>query len=105
MILYFIKPTITTLRYYVKIEIQSSRDGVQEETYLKHILTTISNEEKDYLKSHLQNTPDRKFEKNKDNINLICELLKYAPEIFLDELKITLKNYKDLTLKFKSKTN
>lgn len=74
-------------------------------TYLKHILTTISNEEKDYLKSHLQNTPDRKFEKNKDNINLICELLKYAPEIFLDELKITLKNYKDLTLKFKSKTN
>ena len=32
MILYFIKPTITTLRYYVKIEIQSSRDGVQEET-------------------------------------------------------------------------
>ena len=34
-------------------------------TYLKHILTTISNEEKDYLKSHLQNTPDRKFEKIK----------------------------------------
>ena len=32
MILYFIKPTITTLRYYVKIEIQSSRDGVQEKT-------------------------------------------------------------------------
>ena len=30
MILYFIKPTITTLRYYVKIEIQSSRDGVKK---------------------------------------------------------------------------
>ena len=73
--------------------------------FLKHILKDISNEEKDYLKSHLQNSPDRKFEENKDNINLICELLKYAPEIFLDELKITLKNYKELTLKFKSKTN
>ena len=29
---YIYKPTITILRYYVKIEIQSSRDGVQEET-------------------------------------------------------------------------
>ena len=53
-------------------------------------LTTYSQSYK-YLETHCL---------NKDNLNLVCELLKYAPEIFLDELKMTLKNYKDLTLKF-----
>ena len=74
--------------------------AITRKMYLKHILATATNEEQEYIKSHLQNSPDRKFEKNKDNLNLVCELLKYAPEIFLDELKMTLKNYKDLTLKF-----
>jgi transcriptional regulator with XRE-family HTH domain len=73
---------------------------ITRKMYLKHILATATNEEQEYIKSHLQNSPDKKFEKNKDNLNLVCELLKYAPEIFLDELKMTLKNYKDLTLKF-----
>ena len=74
--------------------------AITKKMYLKHILATATNEEQEYIKSHLQNSPDKKFEKNKDNLNLVCELLKYAPEIFLDELKMTLKNYKDLTLKF-----
>lgn len=74
--------------------------AITRKMYLKHILVTATNEEQEYIKSHLQNSPDKKFEKNKDNLNLVCELLKYAPEIFLDELKMTLKNYKDLTLKF-----
>ena len=74
--------------------------AITRKMYLKHILATATNEEQEYIKSHLQNSPDKKFEKNKDNLNLVCELLKYAPEIFLDELKMTLKNYKDLTLKF-----
>ena len=74
--------------------------AITRKMYLKHILAPATNEEQEYIKSHLQNSPDKKFEKNKDNLNLVCELLKYAPEIFLDELKMTLKNYKDLTLKF-----
>lgn len=74
--------------------------AITRKMYLKHILATATNEEQEYIKSHLQNSPDKKFEKNKDNLNLVCELLKYAPEIFLDELKMTLKNYKDVTLKF-----
>ena len=74
--------------------------AITRKMYLKHILATATNEEQEYIKSHVQNSPDKKFEKNKDNLNLVCELLKYAPEIFLDELKMTLKNYKDLTLKF-----
>ena len=74
--------------------------AITRKMYLKHILATATNKEQEYIKSHLQNSPDKKFEKNKDNLNLVCELLKYAPEIFLDELKMTLKNYKDLTLKF-----
>ena len=74
--------------------------AITRKMYLKHILATATNEEQEYKKSHLQNSQDKKFEKNKDNLNLVCELLKYAPEIFLDELKMTLKNYKDLTLKF-----
>lgn len=74
--------------------------AITRKMYLKHILATATNEEQEYIKSHLQNSPDKKFEKNKDNLNLVCELLKYAPEIFLENLENTLKNYKDLTLKF-----
>ena len=59
--------------------------AITRKMYLKHILATATNEEQEYIKSHLQNSPDKKFEKNKDNLNLVCELLKYAPEIFLDE--------------------
>src|SRR5574344_1349844 len=36
----------------------------------------------------------------KDRFHTINDLLVYAPEIFLENLENTLKNYKDLTLKF-----
>lgn len=36
----------------------------------------------------------------KDRFHTINDLLIYAPEIFLQNLENTLKNYKDLTLKF-----
>lgn len=37
---------------------------------------------------------------SKDRFHKINDLLIYAPEIFLENLENTLKNYKDLTLKF-----
>ncbi|MFW3372717.1 hypothetical protein ACN9J5_07880 [Aliarcobacter butzleri] len=75
--------------------------SITRKMYLKHILVTLSNEEQEYLKSHLKNNLDKKVESNNNELSTICDLLKYAPEIFLNELKITLKNYKDLTLKFR----
>lgn len=72
-------------------------------TYLKHIINTISSEEKEYLKSNLCNDSDKKQELNRDKFHTIQDLLIYAPEIFLKELEGTLKNYKDLTMKFSKK--
>ncbi|MDY0327676.1 MAG: helix-turn-helix transcriptional regulator [Arcobacteraceae bacterium] len=71
--------------------------------YLKHIINTISSEEKEYLKSNLCNDSDKKQELNRDKFHTIQDLLIYAPEIFLKELEGTLKNYKDLTMKFSKK--
>lgn len=68
--------------------------------YLKHILKDISSEEKEIIKAKL--CPDTKYNLAvpKDRFHAIQDLLVYAPEIFLDNLESTLKNYKDLTLKF-----
>jgi len=69
--------------------------------YLKHIVDSISAEEIELLKSKLceKNTSSNKMPK--DIYFKIQDLLIYAPEMFLNELKNTLKEYKDLTLKFK----
>lgn len=68
--------------------------------YLKHILQNISSEEKELIKSKI--CPEQKTNINipKDRFHKINDLLIYAPEIFLENLENTLKNYKDLTLKF-----
>jgi len=71
--------------------------------YLKHIINTISSEEKEYLKSNLCRESDKNQEINRDKFHTIQDLLVYAPEIFLKELEGTLKNYKDLTMKFSKK--
>lgn len=71
--------------------------------YLKHILSNISSEEKEYLKSNLCSESDKRQEICRDKFHTIQDLLIYAPEIFLKELEGTLKNYKDLTMKFSKK--
>ncbi len=69
--------------------------------YLKHILDSITTEETELLKSKLC---DSKIVPNivpKDRFFKIQDLLIYAPDIFLNELEVILKDYKDLTLKLK----
>ncbi|MCT7497687.1 hypothetical protein, partial [Aliarcobacter cryaerophilus] len=68
--------------------------------FLKHILKDISNEEKELLKSKICPEQNQKINIAKDRFHTINDLLVYAPEIFLENLENTLKNYKDLTLKF-----
>ncbi len=68
--------------------------------YLKHLLQNISNEEKELIKSKICPEQTSKINISKDRFHKINDLLIYAPEIFLDNLESTLKNYKDLTLKF-----
>lgn len=69
--------------------------------YLKHILKDISNEEKELIKEKICPESKAKIEIPKDRFHTINDLLIYAPEIFLANLENTLKEYKDLTLKFK----
>lgn len=68
--------------------------------YIKHILQNISSEEKELIKSKICSEQASKISIPKDRFHNINDLLIYAPEIFLDNLENTLKNYKDLTLKF-----
>ncbi|MBE0497843.1 MAG: helix-turn-helix transcriptional regulator [Campylobacterales bacterium] len=69
-------------------------------TFLKYILDSLSSEEKALMRSRVceeKNTPSVP----KDRYYKIQDLLVYAPEMFLSELEMTLKEYKDLTLKFR----
>ena len=68
--------------------------------YLKHILQNASSEEKEFIKSKVCQEQTSKINIPKDRFHKIQDLLVYAPEIFLDNLESTLKNYKDLTIKF-----
>ncbi len=68
--------------------------------YLKHILQNASSEEKEFIKSKVCQEQTSKIQIPKDRFHAIQDLLVYAPEIFLENLESTLKNYKDLTLKF-----
>jgi len=68
--------------------------------YLKHILQDITSEEKELIKSKVCPEQTSKINIPKDRFHNINDLLIYAPEIFLENLENTLKNYKDLTLKF-----
>ena len=69
-------------------------------TYLKHILQNASSEEKELIKSKVCSEQTSKIYIPKDRFHAIQDLLVYAPEIFLENLESTLKNYKDLTIKF-----
>lgn len=68
--------------------------------FLKHILKDISSEEKELIRSKVCIEQSSKISIAKDRFHRINDLLIYAPEIFLDNLEQTLKNYKDLTIKF-----
>lgn len=74
--------------------------GRTRKMYLKHILQNVSNEEKELIKSKVCAEQLSKITIPKDKFHNINDLLIYAPEIFLENLENTLKNYKDLTLKF-----
>jgi len=68
--------------------------------YLKYILGTISTEETEFIKSKLCNNSLKSQRITKDRFYTIHDLLKYAPDLFLDKLEGILKEYKELTLKF-----
>ena len=70
-------------------------------TYLKHILNSISSEERQLLESALCEKKDRPNAIPKDRYYKIQDLLIYAPEMFLNQLESTLAQYRDLTLKFR----
>ena len=69
--------------------------------YLKHILDSISSEEAEFLKSKLCDKKTVSDIMPKDRLFKIQDLLVYAPDIFLNELEIILKDYRDLTFKLK----
>lgn len=69
--------------------------------YLKHILNSISAEEKQLLQSSLCDKQSPTLSLTKEKYYKIQDLLIYAPDIFLNELESRLKQYRDLTLKFK----
>ncbi|MBI3874107.1 MAG: hypothetical protein HY307_03800 [Arcobacter sp.] len=68
--------------------------------YLKYILDNASSEEKEFVKSKVCAEQTARITIPQDRFHKIQDLLVYAPEIFLDELEKTLRNYKDLTMKF-----
>lgn len=68
--------------------------------FLKYILNSLSSEEKELLKSRVCEEKAT-LSVPKDRYYKIQDLLIYAPEMFLSELETTLKEYKDLTLKFR----
>lgn len=74
--------------------------GRARKIYLKHILQNASSEEKEFIKSKVCSEQTSKIYIPKDRFHAIQDLLVYAPEIFLENLENTLKNYKDLTIKF-----
>ena len=74
--------------------------GRTRKRYLKHILQNVSNEEKELIKSKVCAEQLSKITIPKDRFHNINDLLIYAPEIFLENLENTMKNNKDLTLKF-----
>ncbi len=69
--------------------------------YLTHLLQDITSEEAELLKSRLCDEKQSISTVPKDRMHKIQDLLQYAPEIFLQQLENTLKEYKDLTMKFK----
>lgn len=68
--------------------------------FLKYILNSLSSEEKELMQTRVC---EEKATTSvpKDRYYKIQDLLMYAPEMFLSELEMTLKEYKDLTLKFR----
>lgn len=68
--------------------------------FLKYILDSASSEELQFIKSKICEEKAAKPTISPDRFHKIMDLMVYAPEIFLDEVEKTLKNYKDLTIKF-----
>ncbi|WP_294890794.1 hypothetical protein [Sulfurimonas sp. RIFCSPLOWO2_12_36_12] len=68
--------------------------------FLKYLAESITSEEKEFLKAKVC---EDKITSSvpKDRFYAIQDLLIYAPDVFLNELERTLKEYKDLTLKFR----
>ena len=69
--------------------------------YLNHLLKDITSEEAEILKSRLCDEKQPISTVPKDRMHKIQDLLQYAPEMFLQQLENTLKEYKDLTMKFR----
>lgn len=67
--------------------------------FIKHILETLSSEERNILKTKICDDKSAK-PLALDRFYKIQDLLIYAPDIFLDKLEATLKEYKELALKF-----
>lgn len=68
--------------------------------FLKYILNSLSSEEKELMQTRVCEEKAT-FSIPKERYYKIQDLLIYAPEMFLNDLEMTLKEYKDLTLKFR----
>ena len=66
--------------------------------YLNHLLKDITSEEAELLKSRLCDEKQPISTVPKDRMHKIQDLLQYAPEMFIQHLENTLKEYKDLTI-------
>lgn len=69
---------------------------------LKYILEDMNSQEYNFLINKLNSENINKFEKNdNDIVKSINDLFPYAPEPFLENILNTLKNFKELSDKFK----
>ncbi|WP_345992940.1 hypothetical protein [Sulfurimonas sp. HSL-1716] len=69
--------------------------------FLKHISESITAKEKELLQSSLCKERALVNKMETDKFYKIQDLLVYAPEMFLEKLESILREYRDLTLKFR----
>lgn len=68
--------------------------------YIKHIKESLTQEERELFDSSTATQADLPTKPNY-KIEYIKDMLQFAPDMFLGELADTLKDYKELTLKFR----
>ena len=68
--------------------------------YIKHIKNSLTQEERELFDSSTATQTDTTTKPNY-KIEYIKDMLKFAPDMFLGELADTLKDYKELTMKFR----
>lgn len=62
--------------------------------YMKYILKELTQSERVFLQNQLCNRED--YNQHNKRYNEILDLLEYAPQTFIDKLKISLQSFKDI---------